>query len=59
VRADGAQATLLAAQPRTPVMEPSKTPGGSTSIPEMEPTEVNANRSARLPGGQISLDDSA
>jgi hypothetical protein len=23
----------------------------------MEPTEVNANRSARLPGGQISLDD--
>jgi hypothetical protein len=25
----------------------------------VEPTEVNANRPARVPGGQISLDDSA
>jgi hypothetical protein len=24
---------------------------------EMEPTEVNANRSAQLPGGRMSLDD--
>lgn len=33
---------------------------GSTTVRVyMEPTEVNANHCARLPGGQMSLDDAA
>ncbi|HEV2975014.1 MAG TPA: ImmA/IrrE family metallo-endopeptidase [Solirubrobacteraceae bacterium] len=35
------------------------TPAALRANEFMEPTEVNANRSAWLPGGQISLDDSA
>lgn len=32
---------------------------GSTFVKMVEPTEVNANRSARLPGGRMSLDEAA